>query len=125
MFKGSNSTNFKTDKPKEKVYQVIQDNLETLGNVEISDRGQIKINASRFSGFIHDSEITGTIREKEGKYTVELEWEAKPKWLIFIIVAFFSCGLGLALLILPIIANSDMQKKAASALDNIRFEFSK
>lgn len=123
MFKGSQSTNFKTDKPKEKVYEVIQDNLETLGNVEISDRGQIKINASRFSGFAHDGEITGIIREKEGKYSVELEWEAKPKWLIIIIAALCLIGIGLALLILPFMANSDIQKKAASALDNIGFEF--
>jgi hypothetical protein len=123
MFKGSQNTNFKTDKPKEKVYEVIQDNLETLGNVEISDRGQIKINASRFSGFAHDSEITGTIREKEGKYSVELEWEAKPKWIIIILAALCLVGLGLLLLVLPFMANNDMQKKAASALDNIRFEF--
>ena len=123
MFNGSQNTNFKTDKPKEKVYQVIQDNLETLGNVEISDSGLIKINASRFSGFAHDGEITGNIREKEGKYSVELEWEAKPKWIIIIIAGLCLFGLGLALLILPFMANNDIQKKAASALDIIHFEF--
>lgn len=123
MFKGSQSTNFKTDKPKEKVYELIQDNLENFGSVDISDRGQIKINASRYSGFAHDSEITGTIREKEGKYSVEIEWEAKPKWIIIIILALCLMGIGLALLILPFMASNEIQKKAASALDNIRFEF--
>lgn len=123
MFKGSQSTNFKTDKPREKVYEIIQDQLETLGNTEISERGIIKINASKYSSFAHDSEITGTIREKEGKYSIELEWEAKPKWVIIIILAFCLIGLGLALLIFPFMANNDMQKKAGTALDNIRFEF--
>jgi hypothetical protein len=123
MFKGSQNTNFKADTPKEKVYEIIQENLETLGSVDISDRGQIRINASRFNGFVHDCEITGTVREKEGKYSVELEWEAKPKWIIVIIAALCLVGLGLGLLVLPFMANNDMQKKASSALDNIRFEF--
>ncbi len=123
MFKGSQNINFKTDKPKEKVYQVIEDNLETLGNVDISDRGQIKINASRYSGFAHDSEITGTVREKEGRYTVELEWAANPKWIVIILVALCFMGIGLLLLILPYMANNEMQKKANSALDNLRYEF--
>ena len=123
MFKGSQNTNFKSDSPIEKVHEIIQENLETLGSVDISDRGQIRINASRFNGFVHDCEITGTVREKEGKYSVELEWEAKPKWLIIIIAALCLVGLGLVLLILPFMANNDMQKKVSSALDNIRFEF--
>jgi hypothetical protein len=123
MFKGSQNTNFKSDSPKEKVFDTIQSNLETLGSVHISDNGQIKINASRFNGFAHDSEITGIVREKEGKYSVELDWEAKPKWLIVIIAALCLFGLGLALLILPFVANNDMQKKASSALDSISFEF--
>lgn len=123
MFKGSQNTNFKTDMLKEKVYEIIQENLETLGNVDISDKGQIRINPSRFNGFAHDCEITGTIREKEGKYSVELDWEAKPKWIIVIIAALCLVGLGLLLLILPFMANNDMQKKVSSSLENIRFEF--
>lgn len=125
MFKSSQSTNFKTDAPKETVYEDIQVQLQTLGSVEISERGVIKINASRFGGFAHDAEITGVIREKEGKYAVELDWEAKPKWLLVIIAAICLFGLGLALLILPYMASGDMQKKCCSVLDNIRFDFQK
>ena len=62
MFKGSQNTNFKSDSPIEKVHEIIQENLETLGSVQISDSGLIKINASRFDGFVHECEITGTVR---------------------------------------------------------------
>lgn len=123
MFKGSQSTNFKTEVPQEKVYEIVQDQLETIGSVEISDRGIIKINASKFSGFSHSCEITGTIRAKENKYTIELEWEAKPNWTIVILAALCLFGVGLVLLIFPHTANNDMLKKCASTLDNIRFDF--
>jgi len=123
MFKGNQSTNFKSELPKDKVYETITDSLETIGSVIISERGHIKINASRFSGFAHDCEITGVIRDKDGKYFVELEWESTPKWVIIIIAALCLFGVGLALLVFPILANNDIQKKATSALDNIRFDF--
>lgn len=123
MFKGSLSTNFKTDQSKEKVYENIQDQLESLGSVELSDRGIIKINASKFSGFAHDCVIEGKIRERENKYTVELEWEANPNWGLVIIVSLCLFGLGLVLLIFPYMANADIQKRAASVLDNIRYDF--
>ena len=122
MFKGSQNTNFKSDSPIEKVHEIIQENLQTLGSVQISDSGLIKINASRFDGFVHECEITGTVREKEGKYSLVLDWEAKPKWLIVIVIAVCTIGWGLPVLILPFIASNDMKKKASSALDNLSFE---
>jgi len=123
MFKGSESTNFKTESSQEKVYESIQDELETLGSVTISDSGVIRITASRYSGFSHEAEITGRIRIKDNKYNIELEWEAKPNWVIVILVALCLFGVGLALLIFPYMANKEMQKKCRVALDNIKFDF--
>jgi hypothetical protein len=122
MFKGSKSISLKSDKSKEKVIELIVENLETIGSVEISNRGSIKINTSRFNGFAHDSEINGFVDSKENKYTIELNWESKPKWLLIIIISLCSCGLGLVLLIMPLLANNDMQSKVLSICDKIKFE---
>lgn len=123
MFKGSQSTNFKSDMPLEKVYELIEDELQTLGSGGITDNGTIRINASKFSGFACDCEITGRIRVRENKYSVELEWEAKPNWVIVIIASLCLFGLGLALLIIPYMSSNDIQKKSSTVLDNIRFGF--
>ncbi len=111
MFKGNQSISFKTDKPKDKVYEIIQDNLKFLGNVDISDRGKININAPHYSGFFHKSEITGIIKEREGKYNVVLEWSVNRKWLID--SAYIS----------RFMANNKIRKKVTAVLDNLHYEF--
>ena len=120
MFKANSSTNFKTDKPKAEVLKVIEENLETLGSVEISDNGVIKINASKNSSFSHDCIIDGKVREKEGKYSIDIDVEAKPTVVLWVLPL---CGIGLIMLILPYMAKGELQKKADRDLDNIRMEF--
>ncbi len=123
MFKGSESTNFKTDTPQEKVYEAIQDELETLGSVVISDNGIIRISGTKFNGFSHEVIINGRIRTKENRYNIELDWEAKPNWFLVILTALCLVGIGIALLIFPYMASKDLQKKISTSLDNIKFEF--
>jgi hypothetical protein len=120
MFKANSSTSFKTDKPKTEVFKVIEENLETLGSVEISDNGVIKINASKNSSFSHDCMIDGKVREKDGKYSIDIDVEAKPTVVLWVLAL---CGIGLIMLILPYMAKGELSKKADRALDNIRMEF--
>jgi hypothetical protein len=94
-----------------------------IGGASISDRGMFTINASRYNGFSHDSEITGTVRERDGKYSIQLDWEAKPKWALVIIAAICTSGLGLLLLLFPYMASTDMQKKINTVMENLRFDF--
>lgn len=122
MFKGSQGVNFKTVKSKSEVHDLIEDELTSLGSVNVSERGVITIYANRYTSFAHNCEITGFIREKQGKYFLELEWEASPKWILIIFIAICSLGIGLLLLILPFMASNDMQKKCTTVMDNIRFE---
>lgn len=110
-FKGNESLNFKTDKPKSKVYDKIEFNLGFIGKVDISDDGQIIVNVSSFNGFGFRSEMKGLLREKEGKYLIELEWHCKRQnWLTDSYVSRF-------------LANKKIQKKVEEAFENLRFEF--
>lgn len=122
MFNGTNNLTFKTDQPKAKVFELIEEELQNLGSVDISDRGMIKINASKFSGFAHETIIEGSIREKEGKYTIQLDYKIKLNtvgWLIGICTLPF----GLAIFIFPILAKNEVSQKAESAFNNLRAEF--
>jgi hypothetical protein len=121
MFKSNCSTNFKTDKSKSEVFKTIEDNLDSLGSVEISDNGTIKINASKNNSFSHNCFIEGKIKENQGKYSIDLDIEVKPSMIIFLLI--ICGGVGLLLFALPFLAKSDLQKKADRVLDNIRNEF--
>jgi len=124
MFKGSNNVSFKTDKPKEKVMEMIQDSIESVGSVDISDSGMIKINATKYGGFGHESSIEGTIREREGKYSVQIDFQSKLNtvgWIIFICT--IGGFIGLLMFLFPILAKNEMTAKIDSAFSNIRMDF--
>jgi len=121
MFKANCSTSFKTEKSKSEVFAIIEDNLETLGSVVVSDSGNIQINAEKNNSFSHSCLIQGKIKERDGKYSIDLDIEVKPSILIWVLILFG--GLGLILLALPLLAKNDLQKKADRALDNIRGDF--
>ena len=120
MFKSNCSTNFKTDKSKSEVFKTIEDNLDSLGSVEISDNGTIKINASKNNSFSHNCFIEGKIRENQGKYSIDLDIEVKPSMMIWLMMF---CAVGILLLALPLLAKGELQKKTDRALENIRNEF--
>jgi hypothetical protein len=122
MFKGFSSVSFTTTKPKQEVFKVIEDELQMVGSTDISDRGTLKISASKMTGFAHDASIEGSIREKEGKYNIDIEFQAKPNVICWVIVVCLF-PLGLAALILPSNAKGDMQRSVDRALENIRREY--
>src|SRR5574343_110590 len=100
MFKGNIITSFSTSKDKAKVLQYMEESLEAIGNVQISDSGSIKIASSRFDGFSYKSEITGLIKESEGKYTLSFDYMFSPTAIGWVI-AILLFPLGLAIFILP------------------------
>lgn len=122
MFKGMTNVSFTSTKPKQEVFKVIEDELSSIGSIDLSERGSMKVNASKWGGFAHEATIEGNVREKEGKYSIDIDFQAKPNivcWLI--VICLFP--LGLAALILPNNAKGDMQKGIDRALDNIKREF--
>jgi hypothetical protein len=126
MFSGNSTVSFKSGKKKPEILNIIQENLESaLGSVEITEKGQIIINAKRFDGFAHTVCMDGFIREKEGRYTVEINYETNANILFWIIlvVGLFIMFAGVFVFIFPFIAKNDIKTKVDKALDSLRFEF--
>jgi hypothetical protein len=119
MFKGNTSVSFKSSKPKPDVIKVVEEQLEVMGIPSVSSSGGINITGSRFSGFGYKTSIEGRIVDREGRYTINLDFEAKPDvsgWAVTI--CFFP--IGAAVLILPNNSKSDMQRKADQALAEVK-----
>jgi len=122
MFTGNSSVTFNSSKEKSEVYRELEELLETLGIVHISSSGGITITGSRFNGFSYKPSIDGRVTEREGRYTINLDFQAKPDtmgWLIAI------CGfpIGLAIFILPNNAKAEIQRKADHALSEVKSVF--
>jgi hypothetical protein len=119
MFKGNSAVSFKSSKTKLEVFQIVEDELEVLGNLSMSNSGGITITGSKFSGFSYNTIIEGRVSERDGRFTVYLDFQAKPSvigWLISI-CAF---PIGCLILILPNNAKGDMQRKSDMALSEIK-----
>lgn len=122
MFTGNSSVTFTTSREKAEVYKEIEDLLEALGTVHISSSGGITISGSRFQGFSYKPNIDGRVSEREGRYTVNLDFQAKPDtmgWLI----AICAFPIGLAIFILPNKAKAEIQRKSDHALSEVKSTF--
>jgi hypothetical protein len=120
MFKGNSSVSFKCSKVEADVIKVVEEQLSNMGNVSVSSSGSINVTGSKFSGFGYETSIEGRVNNRDGYFSVDIEFEARPAtagWLIAI--CFFP--LGLAVMILPNNAKGDMQRKAEQALQEIKF----
>ncbi len=119
MFSGNVSMSFKSSKSMEEVIKVVEEQLEVLGMPMVSSSGGITINGSRFNGFGYTPSIEGRISNREGKYSVTLDFQAKPDIIAWAIgICFFP--IGFALFILPNNAKSEIQRKSDQALAEIK-----
>lgn len=119
MFKGNSSVSFKSSKTKADVIKIVEEQLETLGNVSVSSSGGINVTGSKFTGFGYKTNIEGRVSDRDGRFTVNIDFEAKPEvagWA----VAICLFPIGLAVMILPNNAKGDMQRKSDQALQEIK-----
>lgn len=126
MLKGSQSLNLKTDKDQKEVLESIQEKLEVLGNTNLEDTGRIVINASKFDGIVSTSTIEGRWLTKDGKYSINLDFETKFNTVgwIGISIGWFCMAIGgIITLYLFITSQSKMKKAIENAFNDIRFEF--
>jgi hypothetical protein len=126
MFTGSSITSFKSDKKKIQVFSIIQDSLSGfLGDVEITEKGQIIVNTHKFEGFSHTTTIEGFVREKEGRYTVEINYETNANVVFWVILVggLFFMFIGVLVFLFPFLAKNDIKAKADKALESLKYEF--
>ena len=119
MFSGNVSMSFKSSKSMEEVIKVVEEQLEVLGMPMVSSSGGITINGSRFNGFSYNPSIEGRLSNRDGKYSLTLEFQAKPDimgWAIAICLF----PIGVAVFILPNNAKSEIQRKSDQALAEIK-----
>lgn len=119
MFSGNVSISFKCSKSMQDVIKVVEEELETLGLPMVSSSGGITINGSRFNGFSYDPSIEGRISNRDGKFSITLDFQAKPS-VIGWVIAVCLFPIGLAVFILPNNAKSEIQRKADHALAEIK-----
>ena len=119
MFSGNVSMSFKSSKSMEEVIKVVEEQLEVLGMPMVSSSGGITINGSRFNGFSYTPSIEGRISNREGKFSVTLDFQAKPDIMGWAI-AICAFPIGVAVFILPNNAKSEIQRKSDQALAEIK-----
>lgn len=124
MFKGNASARFTASKPQDGVFKEVEQSLDVLGRATVSSSGTISISEGKFSGFGYKAEFDGRIVEKDGTYTVDLDFQAKPE-IIAWIIAICLFPIGLAILILPYNAKGDIQRKAERVMDDLKYALEK
>ena len=119
MFNGNSLVSFKSSKSKADVFKIVEEELESMGTVSITSSGGITINGSRFNGFGFKTNIEGRISERDGRFSIHLDYQAKPEIIAWIIaICFFP--IGAAILILPNNAKENMQRKADLTFSEIK-----
>jgi hypothetical protein len=119
MFSGNVTMSFKSSKPMTEVVKVVEEQLEVLGMPMVSSSGGITVNGSRFNGFSYNPSIEGRLSNRDGKYSLTLEFQAKPDIMGWAI-AICAFPIGVAVFILPNNAKSEIQRKADQALAEIK-----
>ena len=120
MFKGTKDIMFKTSKPMSDVIKAIEDCSDFIGNVSVSESGNISTNAVRFEGFGYDPEISGFVVDKgEGKFFISIHHTSKVGVLAWVIgICFFPIGL---LAFLPAYnGNQTMSVKVDQLLNEVK-----
>ncbi len=120
MFSGSTDVTFQSTMPPNQVVETLKECLESVGRLSLEKTGAFSLGGAKFNGFGYKSSIDGTLRAKEGRYSVNVDWTVKPEivaWLIAI--CFFPFGL--VIFLLPYNANSAIERKVEKALSSLKF----
>ncbi|MCH2044545.1 MAG: hypothetical protein MK212_10550 [Saprospiraceae bacterium] len=126
MFKKNFSVKFTppVSKTKEQIYKEVDQVLAGLGRTEISSSGTISIAGGRFDGFGYTTAFDGRLVDRDGTYTLYLDFEAKPG-IIAWIIAICLFPIGLAIFILPYNASGDVQRNTDKMIDDLVYTVEK
>ena len=122
MVGGNESARFRSDKPRARVYDDVEDALSSLGDVAVSKRGDIDI---RPRGSIGNAlvavKMDGDVREREGTYTVSIDYNITLStlgWVIFVLGLLFLL-LGLIVLAAPAMSKGSFSTAVRRALREV------
>lgn len=126
MFSGEESVRIRSDLPREKLADLIEETLDQLGVVESFGRGEFEVSASRFQSFATKVNVTGDLSKgrKEGEWILRINYSVQPTALCWVIaiVGFFLCFFGPLILLMPFLAKSEVQRAIERAVRDARLE---
>ncbi|HBI41390.1 MAG TPA: hypothetical protein DDY78_00850 [Planctomycetales bacterium] len=129
MFKGEGSVKFQTTDPMPKVLQSVEEGLEPLGKVSISNNGSITTSPKdKFHSFLTDTTIEGKFGKSRtpNEYSVTLSYSCAPSianWAIMGVVTLFTCILGWPPIIETAMKKKALSKEAEKSLEELKDSF--
>ena len=126
MFNGEESVRIRTDLPKEKLEEIIEDCLGRVGAVEFFKGGRFEIISPTFKAFASDAKVDGQLSpgRKEGEWNLRVSYSVQPNvvcWVIAV-VGFLFVLIGPLILLIPFLAKGEIQKKVGQALQEVEDE---
>ena len=130
MFNGDEQVKITTDCPEEEFEPKVIESLESLGQVEISDRGHIVIYPkTSMASFFSTVTITGRIRKKDDVYRVNIQYVIAPSsgcWVLAVVLFVFLCMIGGAIIFAPLVIDKpNVARAVENALRDLKDSFAR
>jgi len=119
MFKGTSSQVIKSSIPKDKLMSILEESLFSIGTINVTENGTIYISTTKFDGFAHTTEVSGTWKASGDRVSIEIESSMNLNALGWLILICFFPG-GLLILLLPSFAKSGVANKLDLALNEVK-----
>lgn len=123
MFSGEESVRITDQGGDERTYDFVEQNLESLGRVRVSDRGRITIvPRASFESALAKATMDGSVRRrKKGGYEVVVSFTCTFTtlgWVIFVI-GFLLFLLGLLVIMAPAMQRTEVARRIARSLQEL------
>jgi hypothetical protein len=128
MFKGESSVKFHTSDPTPKILESVEESLERLGKVSISNKGLITISPKdKFHSVLTDTTIEGKFEKgrKPNEYSVTLSYSCAPSvlnWAVMVIGTLSLC-IGWVAIFETIMKKGVVSKELQAALSDLEGSF--
>ena len=123
MFSGEESVRIADQRGDDRTYDFVEQNLESLGRVRVSDRGRISITPrGSFEGALAKATMEGSVRRRnKGGYEVSISYTCSFTtlgWVIFII-GFLLFLLGLLVILAPAMQRTEVARRISRSLQEL------
>ncbi len=131
MFSGDERASIATEVHEEDFYQKVQDALEPLGDVEVSEDGDISISPNAaMTSFASTLNISGKVKSTDDGYKVDVSYDLSPSAVLWIGAIALGCFVfpivGFVAIIAPLVLDKpNVQKATEKALRDLKDEFGK
>ena len=124
MFNGEESIRLRSELPRAKLEDAIEDACNRIGVVDFFDRGEFKVSGSKFKSFATDVTVDGQLARgrKEGEWTLLISYNVRPSALCWVIavVGFLFCLIGPLVLLIPFLDKSKVDRAVERAVRDVQ-----